>query len=89
MIDQTEMRLWNRSELYVNFTASVFTARSESDLSLGHRLQGVANTILFNFPVLKRIFFFIEGQVPEFRSTGEESAVDYSAGLAYDPSILD
>ena len=82
-----------RGALYVNLSAGVLADDVESELPLQRKLQGVANAILFNFPSLRRVHLFIEGQVPDFRSTGRAAAGgasrDFHAGLSYDPTILD
>ena len=85
--------IWKRSALYVNLSAGILADDDESELSLQRKLQGVVNAILFNFPFVRRVHLFIEGQVPDFQPTtggaAQGSSPDFSGGLSYDPVILD
>ncbi|MBN1410049.1 MAG: GerMN domain-containing protein [Spirochaetales bacterium] len=58
--------------LYLNFSRDILFLDKEFPLSYVDIFQSVINTLKFNFPGLKDIIFFINGQVPVF-NRGEES----------------
>ena len=50
---------------YVNFSDEMLFPDASVKTSLGQMLQGVANTLYFNFPWLRDVKLFIRGQIPE------------------------
>jgi hypothetical protein len=57
-------------------------------LPLELQLQALGNTILFNFPFLKKVYVFIEGQIPDFSTAYGETSYNFAEGVSYAPSIL-
>ena len=69
-----------KREVFVNFSSDIIFEVTENRLGLNETFSAIADSIIFNFPSIKRVYFFIEGQIPK----GSE----YVNGLGYDKKIL-
>ena len=78
-----ESVVYDRGKLYINISRD-FVEENPEWVSIEDQLQAVANTVLFNFPRIKNLFLFIDGQIPVF----EKSGVDLNEGMAFDRQQL-
>jgi len=56
--------LWRKDSVYVNFSNHILFAGGEVISSYAEILHAVGNSILFNFPRVKHLYIFIDGQIP-------------------------
>lgn len=80
--------IWRKRAVYLNFSVGILSPDKNNELSLPLILQGITNTIIFNFPSVRRVFVFIEGEIPDFAGFEGPGSKDYSDGLGYDPSVF-
>ena len=50
--------------IYLNFSEDLVLYDEEVPFSVEEILQAVANNVLYNFPFFKKVFIFINGQLP-------------------------
>ncbi|GEM_PF-970601 len=67
-------------EVFVNFSSDILFEVAQNRLGLNETFSAIADSIIFNFPTIRRVYFFIEGQIPK--------GTDYVKGLGYDNKIL-
>lgn len=68
--------LWRRDSVYVNFSNHILLTRGEINYSYEEILHAIGNSILFNFPGVKRLYIFIDGQIPRI-GAGEIEEVHF------------
>ena len=68
--------LWRKDSVYVNFSNHILFADGEINYSYKEILHAVGNSILFNFPRVKRLYIFIDGQIPRI-SAGEIEEIHF------------
>ena len=56
--------LWRKDSVYVNFSNHILFTGGEINYSNEEILSAVGNSILFNFPRVKHLYIFIDGQIP-------------------------
>ena len=56
--------LWRKDSVYVNFSNNILFTGGEINYSYADILHAVGNSILFNFPRVKNLYIFIDGQIP-------------------------
>ncbi len=68
------------SVLYLDFSEEIVL--KEMDLKLGFEksLMVMANTVMFNFPLVEKVFVFINGEIPKNRA--------FLNGIEYNASLL-
>ena len=59
-----------RGSLYLNLSREVLFPDEDGIGSVGDALQAVGNTLWYNFPRLRRVHIFIDGQVPRLARAG-------------------
>lgn len=79
----------NKGVLYLNLSADILKENPDSDLSLALKIKGAANNVLYNFPILKKLYIFVEGQIPDFSALYAAGIYDFSDGISFDPSIME
>lgn len=80
--------LLREGNLYLNFSKELLSLDSEAPLSLEEMLMAVTNTLIFNFPNLKQVHCFINGQILRISGSSEEGFYDFSKGIKYTTKIL-
>jgi hypothetical protein len=56
--------LWRKDSVYVNFSNHILFPGGKINYSYVEILHAVGNSILFNFPRVKHLYIFIDGQIP-------------------------
>jgi len=56
--------LWRKDSVYVNFSNHILNTDGEINYSYEEILFAAGNSILFNFPRIKHLYIFIDGQIP-------------------------
>lgn len=54
--------------LYLDLSAAALLDESGAELQGVDRLQALASTLLFNTPWLRRVWLFVDGQVPDYEA---------------------
>ncbi len=54
--------------LYVDLSAAALLDESGAELQGADRLQALASTLLFNTPWLRRVWLFVDGQIPDYEA---------------------
>ena len=78
----------SRGVVYVNLSANILDEDPGILLPLELQLQGLANSILFNFPSLRKLYILVGGQVPDFGAFYRKGEYDFSKGATYAPEVL-
>jgi hypothetical protein len=66
--------------LYINFSREMLSAAAAMNRTIDEMIQAVGNSVLYNFPRVKKLYVFVEGQLP-----GE----DAEGGIVFAPRLLD
>jgi hypothetical protein len=74
--------------LYLNLSGDMLKPDSQVAQPLEVQIQALGNTVLFNFPFLKKVFIFVEGQIPDFSGTYGQDSYNLSNGVSYSTDIL-
>ena len=72
--------LYRNGELYCSFSEEILFRDASSPLNLEEMVQAVGNSILFNFPRLKRVHPFVNGQIPG-KYKFEEDGIQFSSAM--------
>ena len=67
--------LWRQDSVYVNFSNHILFTGREINYSYAEILHAVGNSILFNFPGVKHLYIFIDGQIPGIGAAGIEEVL--------------
>ncbi len=78
----------DQSVLYLNLSGDMLELDPQVALPVEVQIQALGNTVLFNFPFLKKIFIFVEGQIPDFGVTHGQQSHNFSDGVSYSTVIL-
>ena len=54
--------------LYLDLSAAALLDESGAELQGADRLQALASTLLFNTPWLRRVWLFVDGQIPDYEA---------------------
>ena len=54
--------------LYLDLSAAALLDESGAELQGADRLQALASTLLFNTPWLRRVWLFVDGQIPDYQA---------------------
>ena len=54
--------------LYLDLSAAALLDQSGAELQGADRLQALASTLLFNTPWLRRVWLFVDGQIPDYEA---------------------
>jgi hypothetical protein len=68
-----------QNTLYLSFSKEMLFAAAELNQTVDEMIQAVGNSVLYNFPGVKSLYVFIEGQLPGNRPEGS---------LVFAPEIL-
>lgn len=80
--------LINNGVLYLSFSHEILKQDPSLLLPLEHQIQAAGNTLLFNFPQLKKVYIFVSGQIPDFSSFYGEELFNFSSGVDYNNNFL-
>ncbi len=78
----------DQSVLYLNLSGHMLEPDLQVALPLEVQIQALGNTILFNFPFLKKVFLFVEGQIPDFSIASGQDSHYFGDGVSYSTLIL-
>ena len=78
----------DQSVLYLNLSGDMLEPDLQVALPLEVQIQALGNTILFNFPFLKKVFIFVEGQIPDFGIAYGQDSHYFGDGVSYSTVIL-
>ncbi len=78
----------DQSVLYLNLSGHMLEPDLQVALPLEIQIQALGNTILFNFPFLKKVFLFVEGQIPDFSITYGKGLYNFNDGVSFSTVIL-
>ena len=54
--------------LFLDLSAAALLDQSGAELQGADRLQALASTLLFNTPWLRRVWLFVDGQIPDYEA---------------------
>jgi hypothetical protein len=77
---EVESVILNQNTLYINFSREMIFAAASLNLTVAEMIQAVGNSVLFNFPRLKNLYVYIEGQLPD---ESPEGGIVFAPGLLY------
>ena len=75
--------------LYANFSDEMLEQDERLIMPLEKQLQAVANTVLYNFRFIKRVFLFVDGSIPDFSLLRGDGLYDFSDGIRFSRLILE
>jgi hypothetical protein len=78
----------SRGVLYLNLSGIMLEKDPQVLLPVETQIQAMVNTLLFNFPFLKKVYVFIDGQIPDFSFEHGQEAYNFADGVSYSPVIL-
>ena len=73
----------HRGMAYLSFSLDLVEENGEA-LPVPDQLQLIANTVIYNFPQVYKLYILIEGQIPVFQHT----VSDFSQGLTFAPKLF-
>jgi len=69
-----------QNTLYISFSKEMLFAAAELNQTVDEMIQAVGNSVLYNFPRVKDLYVFIEGQLP---GEGPEGSVVFAPEILY------
>ncbi len=78
----------DQNKLFLNLSGEILNSAPHSTLAPEAQIQAMGNTILFNFPFLKKVYVFIEGQIPDFSASHGEASNRFVNGINYTATML-
>lgn len=85
---ELESILVDKDTAHLSFSNEILFLDENSPLKPREVLQAIANSIIFNFPHISRVFIYIHGQpLLEYGST-EEEGKEFNEGIQFSNSIL-
>ena len=80
--------IYNRGVLYLNLSKDILEKDPGAPLPVKTQIQGLVNSIRFNFPKVRNVYVFIEGQLPDSSRWHGEEAFDFTGGVGYARELL-
>jgi len=77
----------DQNKLFLNLSGEILNSAPHSTLPPEVQIQAIGNTILYNFPFLKKVYVFIEGQIPDFSVVHGEDSISFINGINYTATI--
>ncbi len=77
---EIESVILKQTSLYINFSQEMIFAAASLHQTLDEMIQAVGKSVLYNFPRVKKLYVFVEGQLP-----GEEpgESIVFVPGILY------